>query len=140
MTELYRNAEAKLWKQKKDQKSNAQNPKSEINGKPLFHELQVQQVELKMQNTDLRTAAICPIFVKLIFAISSPICGRPVIRSSSTGSRPTLNSGFLLSATSNNATSRWNYARRSNPGMCSGKNPVAAARSAMWTARSNVFR
>ncbi len=56
MAELYRNAEALLRKQKKTQKLKAGNPKSTMDTQRLLHELQVHQVELEMQNSELQGA------------------------------------------------------------------------------------
>jgi PAS domain S-box-containing protein len=55
MAELYRNAEAQLRKQKKNQKSKAARiVKTEADSQRLVHELQVHQVELEMQNAELQ--------------------------------------------------------------------------------------
>jgi len=56
MTELYRRAEARLRKQRKNQKGKAEVPKSESDPQRLLHELQVHQVELEMQNAELQDA------------------------------------------------------------------------------------
>ncbi len=56
MTELYRNAEALLRKQNKNQKSKAENPRFTVDVHRLFHGLQVHQVELEMQNSELQEA------------------------------------------------------------------------------------
>jgi PAS domain S-box-containing protein len=56
MAELYRNAEIRLRLHKKTRKSKAGNPKSKLDARRQFHELQVHQVELEMQNTELQEA------------------------------------------------------------------------------------
>jgi PAS domain S-box-containing protein len=54
IAELYRRAEAQLRKQHKDEKAKSGDPKLEADPKRLFHELQVHQVELEMQNIELQ--------------------------------------------------------------------------------------
>jgi PAS domain S-box-containing protein len=54
MAELYRLAEAKLRMKQKGQQSKAGPPKTETNPERLFHELEVHQIELEMQNAELR--------------------------------------------------------------------------------------
>jgi len=56
MAKLYRNAEALLRKQKKNRKSQAGNPRATVDIQRLLHELQVHQVELEMQNSELQEA------------------------------------------------------------------------------------
>jgi PAS domain S-box-containing protein len=56
MAELYSNAETQLRRQKKKQKSQAGNPKSTVDTQGLLHELQVHQIELEMQNSELQEA------------------------------------------------------------------------------------
>src|ERR1700720_2510920 len=53
---LRRRAEARLSGQRKSQRSKAEDPKSEAGPRRLVHELQVHQIELEMQNTELQEA------------------------------------------------------------------------------------
>ena len=54
--ELRRHAEARLRAQRGKQRSKAGDPTAEADPRRLFHELQVHQVELEMQNVELRDA------------------------------------------------------------------------------------
>jgi PAS domain S-box-containing protein len=54
VTELYRRAEAQLQEQRKSQRAETEVPKSEADPQRLLHELQVHQIELEMQNAELR--------------------------------------------------------------------------------------
>ena len=56
MAALYRRAEARLRKRRKPQRSKAGIPKSDADPRRLLQELQVHQVELEMQNTELQAA------------------------------------------------------------------------------------
>ena len=56
MAELYRKAEAQLRKQSKVQEPTPQPGNSKADPRRLLHELQVHQIELDMQNYDLRLA------------------------------------------------------------------------------------
>ena len=54
--ELRRHAEARLRTRQSKQQSEVGDPKSEADPRRLFHELQVHQVELEMQNAELQDA------------------------------------------------------------------------------------
>jgi PAS domain-containing protein len=54
MRELQRRAEAQLKKQRNHQAANGDDPRSVTDPRRQFHELQVQQVELELQNNALR--------------------------------------------------------------------------------------
>ena len=54
--ELRRHAEARLRKRPRKQRSKAGDPQSEADPRRLLHELQVHQVELEVQNTELQEA------------------------------------------------------------------------------------
>jgi PAS domain S-box-containing protein len=56
LAELYRRAEASLRQQKKGQPSKAIAPQTESDPARLLHELEVHQIELELQNTELRQA------------------------------------------------------------------------------------
>ena len=56
MAELYHRAEAKLRNQKKSQRSKAGAPQTNTDPQRLLHELEVHQIELEMQNAELRQA------------------------------------------------------------------------------------
>ena len=56
LTKLYRRAEVRLRQQRRNPKSKASVPKSDADPQRQFHELQVHQVELEMQNTELQEA------------------------------------------------------------------------------------
>lgn len=56
MFELYRRAETQLRKQRRSQRSKAGDPKLETDPQRLLHGLQVHQVELEIQNTELEEA------------------------------------------------------------------------------------
>jgi PAS domain S-box-containing protein len=56
LTELYRNAEARLRKQKKNQRTKVVEMNPEDDPHRLLHKLQVHQIELEMQNTELQEA------------------------------------------------------------------------------------
>ena len=55
-TQLRRRAEDRLRKRPGNQRSTAAVPKSDAEAKRLLHELQVHQIELEMQNAELRQA------------------------------------------------------------------------------------
>ena len=54
MHDLHRRAEAQMRTQRKNQKSPAKLPRSEAGPQRLLHELQVRQIELELQNEELR--------------------------------------------------------------------------------------
>jgi PAS domain S-box-containing protein len=54
MTELYRRAEARLHTQQKGQQPTAVAPKTAADPERLLHELEVHQIELELQNAELR--------------------------------------------------------------------------------------
>ncbi len=54
--ELRRHAEARLRERQSKHRSKASDPKAEADPRRLFHELQVHQVELEMQNAELQDA------------------------------------------------------------------------------------
>jgi len=56
LADLYRKAEARLRHQKKSQPSKAVAPQTESDPARLLHELEVHQIELELQNTELRQA------------------------------------------------------------------------------------
>lgn len=56
MLELRRRAEVQLRKQGKNKKATAFKPQSEVEVKRMLQELQVHQIELEMQNTELQEA------------------------------------------------------------------------------------
>ena len=56
LADLYRKAEARLRSQKKSQPSKAAAPQTESDPARLLHELEVHQIELELQNAELRQA------------------------------------------------------------------------------------
>jgi len=56
LADLYRKAEARLRSQKKSQPSKAVAPQTESDPARLLHELEVHQIELELQNAELRQA------------------------------------------------------------------------------------
>ena len=56
MAELRHQAEAQLRKQRRNQESASQKQKPTKDAERMLHELQVHQIELEMQNTELKDA------------------------------------------------------------------------------------
>jgi len=55
-TELRREAEARLRLHQKSRRSRIRRPKSEVDAQRLLQELQIHQIELEMQNSELQEA------------------------------------------------------------------------------------